>query len=269
MTDDILTRIVAKKREEVAARKRACDIHELQDRIARQDEPRGFANAIRQSADKRQAAVIAEMKKASPSRGIIREDFDPVAIAQAYEDAGATCLSVLTDSHFFQGADEHLQLARAHSSLPALRKDFILDDWQVHETRALGADCILLIAAILDIRDLHALHDLAQSLGLDVLVEVHDEQELDVALTLAPALVGINNRNLKTFEVSLETTLGLLGRIPDGPCVVTESGIRRKSDVVQMMDSGVYGFLVGEAFMRQPDPGQALADIFSTTERRS
>ena len=263
MSEDILTRILARKREEVAARQRALTISELREQIARQGQPRGFVEAVRERAGRRQAAVIAEIKKASPSRGVIREDFDPPAIAASYERSGAACLSVLTDVHFFQGSDRYLQMVRAGASLPILRKDFMVEPYQIYESRAIGADCILLIAAILDREALHLLHDLALSLDLDVLVEVHNREELDNALTLSPKLLGINNRNLKTFEVSLNTTLNLLPEIPGEVCVVTESGIHQREDVARMMGQGVYGFLVGEAFMKEPDPGRALKSLFS------
>ncbi|MBO6658314.1 MAG: indole-3-glycerol phosphate synthase TrpC [Pseudomonadales bacterium] len=263
MSDDILTKIVARKREEVAVRRQRFTVSDLKDQIKRQHRPRGFVDSIKKRIGRRQAAIIAEIKKASPSKGVIREDFDPVSIAESYEQSGAACLSVLTDVDFFQGSDEYLQLAKAHSSLPVLRKDFTVSPYQIYESRAIGADCILLIAAILDAETLHTYYDLAQSLGLDVLIEVHNKEELECALTLSPKLLGINNRNLKTFEVSLNTTLDLLADIPKGVTVVTESGIRQRADVAQMISCDVYGFLVGEAFMKEPDPGQALAFLFS------
>ena len=263
MSEDILTGIIAKKHEEVSARRKVLTVSELRKRIERQHPPRGFIEAIRKRAGRRQAAIIAEVKKASPSRGVIREDFDPLAVATSYEQSGATCLSVLTDVHFFQGSDEYLQIVKSGTSLPVLRKDFMVDPYQIYESRAIGADCILLIAAILDPETLHTFHDLARSLDLDVLVEVHNREELEKALTLSPELLGINNRNLKTFEVSLNTTLDLLAEIPEGVCVVTESGIHQRADVARMMSNHVYGFLVGEAFMKEPDPGQALKFLFS------
>jgi len=263
MSEDILTTIVARKREEVAARRGLVSIAELKEQIKRQPRPRGFAAAIKKRIVRRQAAIIAEIKKASPSKGVIREDFDPVAIAESYEQSGAACLSVLTDVHFFQGSDEYLQLAKSHSSLPVLRKDFIVAPYQIYESRAIGADCILLIASVLDTETLHNYYDLAQSLELDVLVEVHNREELESALTLSPKLLGINNRNLKTFEVSLNTTLDMLADIPRGVTVITESGIHQRTDVAQMISNDVYGFLVGEAFMKEPDPGQALEFLFS------
>ena len=259
---NILTRIVAAKREEVAGRRDRTPVRELESRIAHQEPVRGFARIIRERAALMRPAVIAEIKKASPSQGVIRERFDPAAIAASYERSGAACLSVLTDAGFFQGAGEHLQAARAAAALPALRKDFIIDPWQVYESRALGADCILLIVSILAPERLRELHDLALGLGLDVLVEAHDAAELETALGLAPALVGINNRNLKTFAVDLNTTVNLLPGVPQGLPVITESGIHRREDVARMLSHRVYGFLVGEAFMRAPDPGQALASLF-------
>lgn len=260
---DILQTIVARKREEVEVRRRDVPLTAVKEDIRRQPHTRGFVRAMTKRIRRKQAAIIAEIKKASPSKGVIREDFDPEDIARRYESSGAACLSVLTDIDFFQGSDSYLGLAKYQGSLPVLRKDFIVDPYQVYESRAIGADCILLIAAVLDVDELHQLYDLAQSLELDVLVEVHDKAELDKALTLSPPLVGINNRNLKTFEVDLNTTLDLLGNIPDGTCVVTESGIRTRTDVARMLSNEVYGFLVGEAFMKEPDPGQALEFLFS------
>jgi len=264
MTDkDILTTIVEKKHEEVAARRLDYSMFELKEQIKRQHKPRGFIDAIKKKMGRRQAAIIAEIKKASPSKGVIREDFDPIFIADSYENSGATCLSVLTDVHFFQGADEHLVMVKSHTSLPVLRKDFIVEGYQIYEARAIGADCILLIASILDIERMHEFYDLATGLGLDVLVEVHNKDELDKALTLSPRMIGINNRDLKSFEVDLNTTLDLLSAIPEGVMVITESGIRQRTDVVRMLSNDVYGFLVGEAFMKEDDPGQALEFLFS------
>ncbi len=260
---DILTTIVAHKKTEIAARRQVKPIHVLKEEIRSQHKARGFVDAIRKRASRRQAAIIAEIKKASPSKGVIREDFRPVEIAKSYEKAGAACLSVLTDEKFFQGADEYLREAKGATSLPVIRKDFIVDPYQVYEARALGADCILLIVSVLDVDSLHSLYDLAGYLGMDVLVEVHDAEELDAALTLSPKLLGINNRDLKTFNVDLNTTLDLLHKMPAGVTVVTESGIHQRADVARMLSSDVFGFLVGEAFMREADPGNALESLFS------
>ena len=223
---------------------------------------RGFIRALRGRVQAGQAAVIAEIKKASPSKGVIREHFVPAEIAVQYESQGAACLSVLTDERFFQGHADDLVRARAACSLPALRKDFMIDEYQVHQARAIGADCILLIAACLDDAQMADLEACALALGLDVLVEVHDAAELDRALRLKTPLVGVNNRNLRTFEVTLETTLGLLSRVPADRLLVTESGIHTAADVQRMRACNVHTFLVGEAFMRAPNPGQALAALF-------
>ena len=260
---DILGTIVDRKHDEVLGRRKQVPVFELEEQIHRQRPRRFFVDAIKKKNRQKQAAVIAEVKKASPSKGVIRKDFDPVAIAQSYERSGATCLSVLTDVDFFQGSDQYLEIVKASSSLPVLRKDFIVDAYQVYESKAIGADCILLIAAILDIEKLHELYDLAMSLGLDVLVEVHNKLELDKALTLSPTMVGVNNRNLKTFEVNLETTLDLLTHIPSDVVVITESGIGKRDDVDRMLANEVYGFLVGEAFMREAEPGLALESLFA------
>ena len=260
---DILGTIVERKYDEVSGRREQVPVLELKKQIHRQHPRRSFVDAIQEKIRHKEAAVIAEVKKASPSKGVIREDFDPIAIAKSYERSGATCLSVLTDVHFFQGSDRYLEMVKTSSSLPVLRKDFIVDTYQVYEAKAIGADCILLIAAILDIEKLHEFYDLAMSLSLDVLVEVHNKLELDKALTLSPAMVGVNNRNLKTFEVSLDTTLGLLSHIPSDVIVITESGISKRADVDRMLSNEVYGFLVGEAFMREPEPGLALESLFT------
>ena len=248
----ILERIVAAKRAEIAAAKRPIDVTSA-------PPLRDFIGALRA----KRPAVIAEIKRASPSKGVLREDFDPASIARSYEKAGAACMSVLTDREFFQGAPEHLAAARAACNLPALRKDFIIDPFQVHEARALGADCILLIVACLEDAELAELEALAHRLGMAVLVEVHDADELERALKLNTPLLGINNRNLRTFETRLETTLALLPRIPQGRIVVTESGILAPADVARMRAGGVHTFLVGEAFMRARDPGAALKALFS------
>lgn len=262
-TPDILKKIVARKREEIAERSARVSQADLADGLAQADAPRGFVNAMQAKLDVGLPAVIAEIKKASPSKGILREDFRPAEIARSYSQAGAACLSVLTDVDFFQGADAYLQQARAACALPVIRKDFIVDPYQVVEARAIGSDCILLIAACLDDRQLHGLNDLAHELGMDVLIEVHDGDELQRALQTANRLIGINNRNLRTFEVSLETTLELLEQIPDERLVVTESGILVPQDVQRMRQHAVHAFLVGEAFMRAPDPGARLAELFA------
>ena len=260
---DILDRIVAVKRDEVAAGRARCDLTAMQGRAESQRGGRDFVAALRRRIDAGDAAVIAEIKKASPSKGVLRADFRPGEIAASYERHGAAALSVLTDAPFFQGAPEYLAAARAAAALPALRKDFIVDAWQVFESRALGADAILLIAAVLDDAEMRDFEQAALALGMAVLVEVHDEAELARALALRTPLVGINNRNLRTFEVTLETTLALLAQIPAGRIVVTESGIVAAADVRRLRAAGVNAFLVGEAFMRAEDPGVALAALFA------
>jgi len=262
-TPDILKKIVARKREEVAERGARVTQSELEARLAEVDPPRGFVDALQAKVDAGQAAVIAEIKKASPSKGVLREDFRPAEIARSYARGGAACLSVLTDVDFFQGGDAYLQQARAACALPVIRKDFIVDPYQVAEARAIGADCILLIAACLDDAALQALNDQAHGLGMDVLIEVHDAAELERALRTANRLIGINNRNLRSFEVSLQTTLDLLPQIPADRLVVTESGILGPDDVSLMRGNGVHTFLVGEAFMRADDPGRRLAELFA------
>ncbi|HEX7328400.1 MAG TPA: indole-3-glycerol phosphate synthase TrpC [Casimicrobiaceae bacterium] len=259
---DILAQIVAAKRDEVAAARAARPPADVERAAAEAPPPRGFAAALAAKIAAGAPAVIAEIKRASPSRGLLREGFDPAAIAASYERAGAACLSVLTDRSFFQGAPEHLVEARAACRLPVLRKEFVIDDYQVAESRALGADAILLIVAALDDATLASLAARARSLGMDVLVEVHDRAELERALALDSALIGINNRNLRTFAVSLHTTLELLPHVPPGRLVVTESGIVAQRDVAQMRRHDVNAFLVGEAFMRAPDPGAALTALF-------
>jgi indole-3-glycerol phosphate synthase len=263
---DILARILATKADEIAAAKRARPLAEVLARTRAQSPPRDFEAALRARIAAGRPAVIAEIKKASPSRGILRADFDPPAIAASYEESGAACLSVLTDRQYFQGAPEFLTAARAACALPVLRKDFIVDEYQVVEARGMGADAVLLIVAALADARLAMLEACAQDLGMAVLVEVHDGVELDRALRLATPLVGINNRNLRTFDVSLATTLDLLPRIPAGKLVVTESGILAPVDVAAMRAHGVGAFLVGEAFMRAADPGAALAALFAGSE---
>ena len=259
---DILKRILATKADEVAAAQTALPLAEL--RAQAQDQPplRNFIGAIHAKHAAGQPAVIAEVKKASPSKGLIRADFNPAAIARAYEQGGAACLSVLTDEVYFQGSPAYLQQARAAVSLPVLRKDFMIDPYQVYQARAWGADAILLIAACLDDAQMAELEAIAHSLGMAVLVEVHDGAELQRALRLATPLIGINNRNLRTFDVTLETTLALLADVPENRLLVTESGIATQQDVQRMRAAGVHAFLVGESFMRAPEPGLALAALF-------
>jgi indole-3-glycerol phosphate synthase len=259
---DILDRIVSVKREEITAAKARRSETSLREEAEACRDTRGFADALRRKIDAGQAAVIAEVKKASPSKGVLREHFVPAEIAASYERGGAACLSVLTDERFFQGSAAYLRQARAACALPVLRKDFMVDAYQVFEARAMGADCILLIAACLDDVQMADLEKQAYALGMDVLVEVHDGAELDRALRLKTPLVGINNRNLRSFEVSLDTTLSLLPQVPNARLLVTESGILARDDVRRMRDAKVNAFLVGEAFMRVDDPGEALADLF-------
>jgi indole-3-glycerol phosphate synthase len=261
--EDILARILATKAEEVAVARRARSLRDVEAAACEHSAPRDFEGALRARIAAGRPAVIAEIKKASPSRGVLRADFDPPAIATSYARGGAACLSVLTDRQYFQGAPEFLTAARAAAPLPVLRKDFIVDEYQVVEARALGADAILLIVAALDDARLKALEVRARELGMAVLVEVHDAAELDRALALETSLVGINNRNLRTFDVSLAITLDLLPRIPAGRLVITESGILAPADVAAMRSHGVHAFLVGEAFMRATDPGAALAALFA------
>ena len=259
----VLEKILARKAEEVAERRARVSLAELEAQAKVADAPRGFANALIAQAKLKQPAVIAEVKKASPSKGVIREIFIPEDIAKSYEKGGATCLSVLTDIDYFQGSDLFLQQARAACKLPVIRKDFMVDPYQIVEARALGADCVLLIVSALDDVKLAELAAVAKSVGLDVLVEVHDGDELERALkTLDTPLVGVNNRNLHTFEVSLENTLDLLPRIPRDRLVITESGIVNRADVELMEISGVYSFLVGETFMRAENPGAELQRLF-------
>jgi indole-3-glycerol phosphate synthase len=261
---DILQRIIAVKAGEIAAAKLALPLPALRAAAEASATQRDFAGALRDKVAAGAPAVIAEIKKASPSRGVLRENFDPAAIAASYSAHGATCLSVLTDAQFFQGSADHLRLARAACGLPVLRKDFMLDPYQVYEARAMGSDCILLIVAALDTVRMRELESVAKTLGMSVLVEVHDAAELDRALMLKTPLLGINNRNLRTFETRLDVTLDLLGRIPADRIVITESGILKPGDVRLMRDHKVNCFLVGEAFMRANDPGTELARLFGT-----
>jgi len=260
---DILNKIIATKTQEVAAAKAEKPLAVVQQEAATALATRDFVGSIRAKIANNQAAVIAEIKKASPSKGVIRADFQPAAIAASYEQGGAACLSVLTDVEYFQGSPEYLKQARAACNLPVLRKDFMIDAYQVYEARAMGADCILLIAAAIDLAKMRELETIAHNLGMAVLVEVHNGEELDLALQLETPLLGINNRNLRTFDVTLDTTLGLLARIPAHKIVVTESGIFTQADVALMRKSHVHTFLVGEAFMRQPEPGVELAKVFA------
>ncbi|WP_417663106.1 indole-3-glycerol phosphate synthase TrpC [Pseudomonas sp.] len=265
----VLEKILARKVEEVAARSRITSLSELEREARAADAPRGFALALLEQAAAKKSAVIAEIKKASPSKGVIREHFEPAEIARCYQEGGATCLSVLTDIDFFQGADHFLQLARNACSLPVLRKDFMIDPYQIVESRALGADCVLLIVSALEDEQMAELAATAKSFNLDVLVEVHDAEELERALnTLDTPLIGINNRNLHTFEVNLETTLELLTQVPRDRMVVTESGIINRADVELMEINEVHGFLVGETFMRAEKPGVELERLFFPDRKR-
>jgi indole-3-glycerol phosphate synthase len=259
---DILQRIVAVKREEIAAARSRRSLADLQALAAGQSAPRGFAAAMHAKVARGDAAVIAEIKKASPSKGVLREQFDPASIAASYAAHGAACLSVLTDVQFFQGHEDYLRAARAACPLPVIRKDFLVDPYQVVEARAMGADCVLLIAACLGDGQMVELESAAFELGMDLLVEVHDDAELERALRLKTPLLGINNRNLRSFEVTLDTTLGMLARVPSDRLLVTESGILARADVARMRAAGVHAFLVGEAFMRAADPGVALESLF-------
>ncbi len=264
-TPDILKKILQRKVEENEQRSKKTSLDELKDKaqsigIA---PARGFVSAIDDAIKQGRSAVIAEIKKASPSKGVIREDFDPASIAKSYAASGAACLSVLTDEDYFQGSEAYLIQAREVCNLPVIRKDFIIDPYQVYEAKVMGADCILLIVAALEDKQMADLARLAESLGLDILIEVHDAEELGRALPLNTRLIGINNRNLRTFETSLDTTIDLLEKIPDDRIVVTESGIHSAADVQKMRDNNVNAFLVGEAFMRVDDPGAELAKLFT------
>ncbi|WP_369857053.1 indole-3-glycerol phosphate synthase TrpC [Candidatus Thalassolituus haligoni] len=263
-TPTVLRKILATKALEIKQRRRNLPLAELRAQALDQDpeQLRGFYRAMRARIDAGDPAVIAEVKKASPSKGVLREHFVPAAIAESYEKGGAACLSVLTDREYFQGHEDFLQQARSACSLPVIRKDFLVDPYQIYEARTLNADCILLIVSALSGMQLQDLEGLAQELGMDVLVEVHDQRELESALTLTTPLLGINNRNLHTFEVTLETTYGLLAAVPDDKLLVTESGILSREDVEAMRQHHVHGFLVGEAFMRADEPGVELSKLF-------
>jgi indole-3-glycerol phosphate synthase len=261
-TPDILKKILDKKAEEVARRRLGMTIANLEEIAGTVERPRGFYNALQSKVLAKKPAIIAEIKKASPSQGVIREFFQPIAIGQDYAMNGATCLSVLTDKEFFQGSEVYLQMVRERCPLPVLRKDFMIDPYQIYEARALGADCILLIVAALEDGQMHELADIATKLGMDVLVEVHDAEELQRALTLDTKLIGINNRNLRTFETSLQTTLDLKAQVPADRLIITESGIHSHEDVQLMLDNDIYTFLVGEAFMRAESPGQKMRELF-------
>lgn len=261
-TPDILIKILQRKREEIAERSKRISINALIEQLKSADPARGFIASMEKKIKAGESAVIAEIKKASPSKGLLRENFNPAEIAKSYAQAGAACLSVLTDKDYFQGSEEYLQQARAVCDLPVIRKDFIIDPYQVYEARAINADCILLIVAALDDVKLLELSNLAQELKMDVLMEIHDADELERALKLPVKLIGINNRNLRTFETSLDTTLNLLDRIPDDRLLVTESGIHTADDVHRMRENNIHAFLVGEAFMRADNPGKALEELF-------
>ncbi|MEJ7931617.1 indole-3-glycerol phosphate synthase TrpC [Ramlibacter sp. AN1015] len=259
---DILQKIVAVKHEEIAAARKRLSMEAVRADAESRVLTRDFEGSLRRRIAQGRSAVIAEIKKASPSKGVLREDFVPADIAQSYAEHGAACLSVLTDRQFFQGQPDHLKQARASCDLPVLRKDFLVDPYQVYESRAMGADCILLIAACLDDSRMSELEAIARSLDMAVLVEVHDAAELERALRLKTPLIGVNNRNLRSFEVSLQTTLSLLPQVPPERLLVTESGVLGRADVEVLRAAGVHAFLVGEAFMRAPDPGEALAELF-------
>ncbi len=261
-TPDVLKRILERKAAIVAERSEQVGFKAFERRIAEASAPRGFRAALQAAVSAGGSGVIAEIKRASPSKGVIRDPYDPVTIARSYEAGGASCLSVLTDEDFFGGADAHLEQARAATSLPVLRKDFIIDPYQVYEARALGADCVLLIVAALGDTRLQELHGLAGDLGMDVLVEVHTGDELERALALRPRLLGVNNRDLHTFETDIATTIALREQVPPEVTLVTESGIHTAEEVAHMHEHGVHAFLVGEAFMRAAEPGEKLAELF-------
>ena len=259
---NILDTIIATKFEEIKESQKIKSLEELKDEVKRASQPRGFIKAIEAQLSKNKAAVIAEIKKASPSKGVIRENFNPKEIAISYEKGGATCLSVLTDQKYFQGHSDYLKEAKAACSLPVLRKDFMVDTYQIYEARAMGADCILLIVAALPLDLMQELEEIAHSLGMNILVEVHNQEELDLALQLKTPLLGINNRNLKTFDVSLSTTFDLIKNISPNKIIVTESGIFTSNDVKLLQHHNVNTFLIGEAFMRESDPGTSLKNLF-------
>jgi indole-3-glycerol phosphate synthase len=266
-TPDILKKILQRKHEEIAERSQKVSLETLKALAQSASAPRGFINAIAAKIQQGKPGIIAEIKKASPSKGVIRENFDPVEIARSYQQHGAACLSVLTDRDYFQGHEDYLQQARAATSLPVIRKDFIIDPYQVYEARAINADCILLIVAALDDARLNELLSLAHELNMDVLMEVHDRDEMQRAIASGAKLIGINNRNLRTFDVSLNATLDMLGMAPPDRLLVTESGILVQQDVQLMRDHNVHAFLVGEAFMRAPDPGAKMAELFGFKEK--
>ena len=259
---NILDKILATKREEIRLTSSYRPIEDLQREVGGAPMVRNFEQAIRNKIANGESAVIAEIKKASPSKGVIREQFDPITIAQTYEQNGAACLSVLTDRDYFMGASEYLVAARSATQLPVLRKDFIVDPYQIFEARCMGADCILLIVAALEQSQMLELERVATQLGMSVLVEAHSQEEFERAIQLETSLIGVNNRDLRTFETSLETTFGLISALPENRILITESGIHDRADVVLMRERGVFAFLVGEAFMRQPDPGEALKSLF-------
>jgi indole-3-glycerol phosphate synthase len=259
---DILKKILQRKREEIAERAEKIDIDSLKNQVEQADPVRGFIRSIEKYISSHKPAVIAEIKKASPSKGVLRENFNPAAIAETYEKNGAACISVLTDSDYFQGSEQYLQQARSACTLPVIRKDFIIEPYQVYEARAINADCVLLIVAALDDAKLRELLELTHRLEMDALIEVHDEHELERALKCDARLIGINNRSLHTFETSLQTTLSMLDKIPGDRILVTESGIHTPEDVKLMRDNGIHAFLVGEAFMRAEDPGEKLKELF-------
>lgn len=261
---DILVKILNRKREEIVERSTKVSIEDLKQQCLNADPVRGFIAAIENKVNNRQSAVIAEIKKASPSKGLLRENFEPAEIAKNYAENGAACLSILTDRDYFQGDESYLKQARAACDLPVIRKDFIIDPYQVYEARAIAADCILLIVAALDDKSLQSLFDLSHELSMDVLMEVHDEDEMQRALKTGARLIGINNRNLRTFDTSLDTTLNMLTMVDESHILVTESGIHTKADVQLMRDNNVNVFLVGEAFMRAKNPGEKLAELFAS-----